>query len=51
MDAEAVTVANLDKAPSMYNGKKITFSCIVIGFAKDDSGNATAVNCSDPNRY
>lgn len=51
MDAEAVTVANLDKAPSQYEGKKVTFTCIVAGFAKDSSGNAAAVNCSDPNDY
>ena len=51
MDAEAVTVENLDKAPSQYDGKKITFTCSVIGFAKDDSGNATAVNCSDLNDF
>jgi hypothetical protein len=51
MDAESVTVANLAKAPSTYEGKKITFTCTVAGFAKDKSGNATAVNCSDPNDY
>ena len=51
MDAEAVTVVNLDKAPSQYNGKKVTFTCNVAGFAKDSSGNATAVNCSDPNDF
>ena len=51
MDAEAVTVANLDKAPSTYQGKKVTFTCTVAGFAKDSSGNAAAVNCSDPNDY
>ena len=51
MDAQAVTVANLDKAPSQYNGKKITFTCTVAGFAKDSSGNAAAVNCSDPNDF
>ena len=51
MNAEVVTVANLDKAPSTYEGKKVTFTCIVVGFAKNSNGNATAVNCSDPNDF
>ncbi len=51
MDAETVTVAALDKAPSNYDGKKVIFTCTVASFAKDDSGNAAAVNCSDPNDF
>ena len=51
MDAEKVTVSDLDKAPSQYEGKRVTFTCTVAGFAKDSSGNAAAVNCSDPNDY
>lgn len=51
MDVEAVTVANLDKAPTTYESKKVTFTCTVAGFAKDSSGNASAVNCSDPNDF
>ncbi len=51
IDSEAVTVNNLCKAPSTYTGKKVTFTCKVIGFAKDNSGNASAVNCSDVDDY
>ncbi len=46
-----VTVANLSKAPSDYNNKTIVFTCDVLSFPKDSSGNATAINCSDPNDY
>jgi hypothetical protein len=49
MDAEAVTVAQIAKVPSAYNGRKVTFTCNVSGFAKNDSGDAAALNCSDPN--
>ena len=51
MDAEAMTVSNLSKTPSYYNGQKITFTCVISGFARDSSGDVTAVNCHDPNDF
>lgn len=49
LDAEAVTVSQIAKVPSAYNGQKITFTCTVSSFAKNDAGDAAALNCSDPN--
>jgi hypothetical protein len=48
MDAEAVTVAQIAKVPSAYDGKKLTFTCDVTSFPKNDSGDAAGINCSDP---
>lgn len=49
MDAEAVTVAQIAKVPSAYNQQKVTFTCRVASFAKNDNGDAAAINCVDPN--
>ena len=38
-DAERITVAQLAKIPSSYQDKKITFTCDVLSFPKDDNGN------------
>ena len=48
MDAIAVSVSDLYELPSQYNGQKVTFSCIVSTFAKDDAGDVSAANCQDP---
>ena len=50
-DYQNVTVADLSKEPSNYNGKTVVFTCTAISFPKDSSGNAAAINCSDPNDY
>jgi hypothetical protein len=50
-DADYVTISQITKVPSAYNGKKIVFTCNVTGFAKNDNGDAAALNCSDPNDY
>ncbi|HYT41582.1 MAG TPA: hypothetical protein VEP90_04510 [Methylomirabilota bacterium] len=47
-DAEAVTVAQIAKVPSAYDGKKLTFTCEVSSFPKNDNGDAAGINCSDP---
>ncbi len=51
MNAEKVTVSDMDKTPSDYSGKKVTFTCTVLSFARDSSGNAAAINCADLNDY
>ena len=48
-DAARITVSDLAKIPSSYQDKKITFTCDVVSFPKDDKGNAAGINCSDPN--
>lgn len=50
-DYQTVTVANLAKVPSAYDGKTIYFTCTVGSFAKNSSGDATAINCTDPNDF
>ena len=50
-DYQNVTVADISKSPSDYNNKTIMFTCTVLSFPKDDSGNAAGINCSDPNDY
>src|SRR5260370_1492551 len=50
-DAQRVTVADIAKVPSAYEGKKVTFTCTVLSFPKDINGNAAGLNCSDPNYY
>ena len=50
-DAARITVAELAKIPSSFQDKKITFTCDVRSFPKDENGNAAGVNCSDPNDY
>jgi hypothetical protein len=50
-DAARITVSELAKIPSSYQDKKITFTCDVVSFPKDENGNAAGVNCSDPNDY
>jgi uncharacterized protein YraI len=47
-DATAVAAADLYKAPSQYQGQKVTFTCVVSSYAKDQAGDVTAVNCYDP---
>lgn len=44
-----VIVSQIAKEPSQYNNKWLIFTCDVASFAKGSSGNATAINCSDPN--
>lgn len=51
MDYDAVTVSQIAKVPSAYNGKIIMFTCTVSTFVKGDSGDAAGFNCSDPNDY
>jgi len=48
---KAVTVADLYKDPNAYFGKAVYFTCIVDNFPKDDNGDVSAINCSDPNDY
>ena len=51
MDYQAVTVAQIAKVPSAYNGKIVMFDCTVSNFVKGDNGDAAGFNCSDPNDY
>jgi len=48
-DAASATVTELYKAPSQYQGHTVTFGCVVSSFVKNAAGDATAVNCYDPN--
>jgi hypothetical protein len=48
-DAQQVTVADIAKVPSAYDGKKVVFTCDVVSFPKDNNGNAAGLNCTDPN--
>jgi hypothetical protein len=50
-DAERITVSDIAKVPSAYENKKVTFTCDVLSFPKDENGNAAGINCSDPNDY
>lgn len=50
-NAEQVTVSDIAKTPNAYADgiTNVVFTCKIISFARDDQGNATAVNCADPN--
>ena len=47
-DYQKVTVTNIAKVPSAYNKVTVMFTCKILSFAKDDNGDASAFNCSDP---
>lgn len=49
--AKAVTVADMYKDPNAYAGKTVYFTCTVDNFPKDENGNVSAINCSDPNDF
>ena len=45
----ATTVDALDKNGNGDKNKDVHFTCVIVNFLKDDSGNTTAANVSAPN--
>ena len=43
------TVSSLDKDGNSDQGKNVTFTCQIVKFVKDDSGNTAGANVNDPN--
>lgn len=49
-NAKQVTVSEIVKTPSVYADgvTNVTFTCRILSFARNDQGDAVAVNCVDP---
>lgn len=43
------TIATLDKDGNADQGKDVHFTCTILNFVKDSSGNTAGVNLDDPN--
>ena len=48
---KSTTVDNLDKDGNADKGKDVHFTCKILRFVKDDSGNTAGANVESPNSY
>jgi hypothetical protein len=47
----SITVDNLDKDGNIDKGKDVHFTCKILKFVKDDSGNTAGANVEAPDSY